>query len=58
MHHYPSHGKYTVWKLDVAELSWIPTPYCPQHIAIFALVKPSELDLIKDTVEDRYFRRR
>ena len=62
MHLDLSHGKWLVeWnggKVGVVEPSWIQPLYCLLDIAIITLVKPSELDLLIDTVEDRYFRSR
>jgi hypothetical protein len=58
MHGILSHGKFTAKELDVGELSWILGLYCLQHIAPFTLMDPSELDLLKKTLEDRYFRSR
>ena len=62
MHLDLSHGKWLVeWngkEAGVVELSWIQPLYCLLDIAIITLVNPSELDLLIDTVEDRYFRRR
>ena len=58
MHLDLSHGKWLVeWnggKVGVVEPSWIQPLYCLQHTAHFPLVNPSELDLSKDSVEDRY----
>ena len=42
--------------MDAVELSWIQQLYCLQHIAHISLTNGLELDLLKDTVEDRYFR--
>ena len=55
MHPHPSHGK-CIKELGAVELSWIQPLYCLQHIAIITLVNPSELDLLPDTVEDRFVR--
>ena len=59
MHLDLSPGKWLVeWnggKVGVVEPSWIQPLYCLLDIAIITLVKPSELDLLIDTVEDRYF---
>ena len=55
MHRHPSHGK-CIKELGAVELSWIQPLYCLQHIAHISLMNGSELDLLKDTVEDRYFR--
>ena len=60
MHLDLSHGKWPVdWngkEAGVVELSWIQPLYCLQHTAHFPLVNPSELDLLPDTVEDRFVR--
>ena len=58
MHPDLSHGKWHGFKALVVELSWIQPLYYLQHIADFPLVIPSELDLLKDSVEDRYFKSR
>ena len=42
--------------MDAVEQSWIQPLYCLQHIAHISLTNGSELDLLKVTVEDRYFR--
>ena len=55
MHPHQSHGKCT-YGMDAVELSWIQPLYCLPHIAIITLVNPSELDLLPDTVEDRFVR--
>ena len=55
MHPHPSHGK-CIKELGAVELSWIQPLYCLPHIAIITLVNPSELDLLPDTVEDRFVR--
>ena len=55
MHPHPSHGK-CIKELGAVELSWIQPLYCLQHIAHITLVNPSELDLLPDTVEDRFVR--
>ena len=55
MHPHPSHGK-CIKELGAVELSWIQTLYCLLHIVHFPLVKQSELDLLIDTVEDRFVR--
>ena len=55
MHPHPSHGK-CIKEMGAVELSWIQPLYCLLDIAIITLVNPSELDLLIDTVEDRYFR--
>ena len=60
MHLDLSHGKWPVeWngkEAGAVELSWIQPLYCLQHTAHFPLANPSELDLSKDSVEDRYLR--
>ena len=56
-HPHPSHGKCPK-NMGAVELSWIQTLYCLLHIVHFPLVKQSELDLLIDTAEDRYFRSR
>ena len=55
MHPHPSHGK-CIKEMGAVELSWIQPLYCLLDIAIITLVNLSELDLLIDTVEDRYFR--
>ena len=42
--------------MDAVELSWIQPLYYLQHIAHITLMNGSELDLLKQAVEDRYFR--
>ena len=56
MHPDLSHGKWHGFKAVVVELSWIQPLYYLQHIADFPLVIPSELDLLKDSLEDRYLK--
>ena len=60
MHLDLSHGKWLVeWNgkgAGAVELSWIQPLYCLQHTAHFPLANPSELDLSKDSVEDRYYK--
>ena len=55
MHPHLSHGK-CLKKEGAVELSWIQPLYCLQHIVHLALVNPSELGLLNERVEDRYFR--
>ena len=49
------HGKWHGMKAIVVELSWIQPLYCLQHTVDFPSENPSELDLLKNSVEDRYF---